>query len=163
MHFLKQERGAGIVEVLLGIALTATITSALVALVYSAGQGADKNNSQLTVFRELERAAMFVGDDVSMTRFTDLVDGAAAVNTVTLQWTDYYGGNAVGHQSTYALSGGNLTRTYDGAVSTVAKAVTAVGFSLSGRVLTFTITVADTEGPAQFSLAQTYKFYLTPT
>ena len=159
---VKDEQGAGIVEVLLGILLTATITSALVSLVFTAGKGVDANNSKLTVFRELERAAGFVGDDVSMTTFTNLVDGAAAVDPVTLQWTDYYGGAAVGHQSTYALSGGNLTRTYDGVASTVAKAVTSAGFSLSGRVLTFTLTGADTEGAAQFSQDQTYRFYMTP-
>ncbi len=163
MHVLKDERGAGILEVLLGIALTATITSALVSLVFTAGKGGDANNSKLPVFRELERAAGSVGDDVSMAKFTNLVDGAPAVNTMTLQWTDYYGGNAVGHQSTYARSGGNLTRTYDGVASTVAKAVTSAGFSLSGRVVTFTLTVADTEGSAQFSQPQTYRFYLTPT
>lgn len=162
MHFLREEEGLGLVETLLGIVLTVTLVGALVAMVYTAGKGVDTNNSKITAFREIENAAGFMGGDVAMAKYTDLVDGAGAVSTVTLEWTDYYNSTSVGHKSVYALSSGKLQRTYDGVVSNPAKNVTAVGFSKSGSLITVTLTVSATEGSTQFSTSKTYKFYMRP-
>ena len=75
-----------------------------------------------------------------MAESSDLVDGAAAVDRVTLTWTEWFQLANVPHESTYWLSGSELKRDFDGTVSTVARNISGVGFSQADRVITLVIT-----------------------
>ena len=102
----------------------------------------------------------FISDDARNARYTSLTSGAAAVSTLTLEWTDYYSGALTSHKASYALSGTNLQRTYDGVTTTIGKGISAIQFSVSGSTLTVAITDASTEGSVQFSQSKTFRLRL---
>ena len=73
---------------------------------------------------------------------------AAPSSTVTLIRSDSDGASVVTHVITYAVSGGELTRTYDGATTTIARDIVSgsVGFSLCANELTFDLTMNADQG-----------------
>ena len=99
----------------------------------------------------------------------DLVDAAPAVSCaalspapcVTLDWTDEYGGAGTSHSASYALAGRVLSRTYDGATHAVARNVDEAEFSLSGSLITVTVTSTDSDLQS-ISRQFTHYFHLRP-
>lgn len=103
-------------------------------------------------------ASVFAGDAMNA-ETTDLVDGALPVASVTFTWTDVQG---VGHTVTYQQVGDVLRRDFDGQQMTVARRVVSVGFSLSGRMLTFDLEVEAAQGATEGMSLQTYLRWLQP-
>ena len=104
--------------------------------------------------KELRHADSRFAGDALYTEATSLVDGAAAVNTVNLTWTDTGG---VSHTAVYSVTGDNrLVRDLGGMQSTLARDVVQTGFSLNGRLLTFDLEVEADQGTTKTSSLQTY-------
>lgn len=104
--------------------------------------------------KDLRHAGSRFAGDALYTETTDLVDGAAAVGTVSLTWTD---AGAVTHTAAYSVSGDNrLVRDLDGAQSTLARGVVQAAFSLSGKVLSFNLEIEADRGTTKTSNLQTY-------
>lgn len=103
--------------------------------------------------RELRHAESWIARDAFNTMTTDLVADDPSVDTMTLQWTD---SSETLHTVVYGLSGAFLERTEGSEVTQVARAVTAVGFSLSGQTLTFDLTVEAESGGTESTSLVTY-------
>ena len=75
----------------------------------------------------------------------------APFSTVTLIKSDVDGANVITHVITYAVSGDELNRTYDGATNTIVRdgILGSVGFSLCDNVLTFDLAVNADRGSTE--------------
>ena len=108
----------------------------------------------VTAVKELRHAGSRFAGDVLFTETTNLVDGAAAVDTVNLTWTD---AGSVAHTAVYSVSGDNrLIRDLDGTQYTLARGVVQVAFSLNGKLLTFVLEIQADQGTTKTSNLQTY-------
>jgi type II secretory pathway pseudopilin PulG len=103
--------------------------------------------------RDVRHAGSWFSGDALFADATSLVDGAAAVDNLTLNWTD---GLGVVHTSVYAISGSNLTRTTDGVENILSDRVVSADFSLSGKTLTLQIEVVADRGGTESSTLQAY-------
>lgn len=108
---------------------------------------------QSLAVRELRSAESWFAGDALNASGTTLTGGATPASSVTLTWTD---GLGVNHSAGYALSNGDLLRTFDGVPFAVAHRVQSTAFSLSGKTLTFQVGVRAEYGSTQSSTLQTY-------
>ncbi|MBM3939995.1 MAG: hypothetical protein FJ318_03695 [SAR202 cluster bacterium] len=86
---------------------------------------------------ELRRGLGWIAIDVHQAREAT----APTCETLTLTWKDYFADAGVDHTVTYALSGDNLVRTYDGTPTVVAHRVESVCFTVGGRAVTADVEV----------------------
>ena len=158
---MKDERGVGIIEVLLGLVVGSVMISALAMPIYKVVNSTDRNNSLISVLLQIDSAIRYLAGDGKMADYSDLSDGAAPVNHARLDWTDYYAGGDIGHVSSYQLVGTQLQRTYDAATNTIAKNISSAQFSRSGRVITVVLT-AEVTSPITQQQTLTYRIYMRP-
>ncbi len=97
-----------------------------------------------------------------MAESTDLVEGADLVNQLTLNWIERYDFANIPHSSSYYLEGTQLQRDYDGTVSTVARNISKIEFSQTGRLLTVSISCTPQWWDPQRTVQKTYRIYLRP-
>jgi len=161
-RLLVGQRGFTLVEVLVALGIMSVIGSVLVGSLYQMSNFTSRGNAQLAVGGDIRSSTQWLAKDMQMTKTTDLVDGAPAVSSLTLNWSDEFGGASTAHSAGYALVGTELRRTYDGATHTVARNVTAVDFSLQGKLITVTLTSTDDKW-ADISKQFTHHFYLRPS
>lgn len=103
--------------------------------------------------RELRHAGSWFASDALNAATTSLVDGAPPANVVALAWT---GTSGASHAATYSVSEGNLLRSFDGVLAVLVQGVVSASFSLSGKVLTFDLTVAAEQGGTASMSLKTY-------
>lgn len=103
--------------------------------------------------KDLRHSGSWLARDVLNAETTNLVDGNPPVNTVTVNWTD---SASVSHTAIYSLSGTTLMRNFDGVQNVLADRVVSVGFSLSSKVLTFSLEVQSSRGGTETINLQTY-------
>jgi hypothetical protein len=120
----------GLTAILLSVGLSQMITISGKA---SAGFQAqsDTRNALVWLVRDLQNA-----------QNTDLVDGAPAVGSATLSWTDRAGASPAPHAVSYSLLNRELLRIHNGTSMAVGRKVEAVSFSRSGSMLTVSLTAA---------------------
>ena len=142
-RFARNTSGFTLLEVMvaitiltLGIGLVGTSTFQVVA-------GSQIWRDDVTATKDLRHAGSWLAGDVLNAKATDLIDGAAAVNSLVVTGFN-------GDEITYNLSGNNLVRTLDdGSIITsnvVAKNVVSTSFALSVNVITFTLEVQAQRG-----------------
>ena len=127
----------------------------LTALVSASIRIPARDSANLGANHTIQSGASSLSKDLQMAASTDLVHAAPPVSSATLSWTDEYNSTGTYHSSTYSLSGTDLRRDYDGAVTTVARNISAIDFSINSKV----VTVAITSGGKQL----TYTFALRPS
>ena len=136
------EKGFALVELLVStgiMALTAPLLGAgIYATVFIAGSASD----DMKAVADVRAPVQWLSQDLHMAATTTLVDGAAASSSATFSWTDKFNGGSVPHSVAYALSDGQLLRTYDGLVTPIGRRVSAVAFSRIGSLITVTVTSA---------------------
>jgi hypothetical protein len=150
----RGEAGVGLVELLVGLAVSGTVLTvlglALVATIRSTATGADQQQAT----QQLRDGLFWVNQDTQ-----SAVASLATVTAggVTLQWTDYSTGDV--YTSSYAVNGTDLERTLtvNGTPTTrvVARDVEPGGFTpvLGTGFITYTLTVAN--GASTQSRAET--------
>ena len=74
-----------------------------------------------------------------MAASTDLMEEADPVDHLTLTWIERYDFVNIPHSSSYSLEGTQLRRDYDGIVTIVARNISKIEFSQTGRLLTVSI------------------------
>lgn len=159
--------GFTLLEVLASMVIGGALLGALVPAIFEITRVTSLNTTSITAAVQVESAARWLAKDGQGAQNTNLVDGAPAVNTVTLSWTDYTSwgtsfanpGQFTTHSITYSLSGTNLRRSLDGNTRTVASDVTSILFSRSGRVMTIAVTAAP-PGLLPFAHQRTYNVTL---
>lgn len=158
MMNLSDQRGVTLVELLAATAISALIVTTLGTALHQFIRTSERGNDELRALHDVQNAGFRLALDGERAEATNLVDGALPVESMTLSWTS--GGEA--HTSTYSLSGTELKRDHNGTIITVARHVSAVEFSIAGRVLTVTMT-STPEGRWGVSEQATYKIWLRPT
>ena len=76
-----------------------------------------------------------------MAQAIDLADGASGTS-MTLTWTDLFGGVSIGHTASYSLVGTDLKLYLDGGEITVARNVSSLTFSRCKSRLSLDMTVS---------------------
>lgn len=147
MKTQRGERGAGIVELLISLAIAGTILSTLgmtlVAIIKDSAVGRDQQSAT----HQLRDGFFWLNQD---TQSAVVTQSTIAANDALLQWTDYSTGST--YSSRYQQAGTDLERTLtvNGAPTTrvVARNLTVGGFtaSLSGASVTYTLTVQNGSG-----------------
>ena len=149
MRRLKSQRGFTLVEVLVALGIMSAIGSVLVGTLHQMTNFTSRSNAQVSVSADLRNAFHWMAEDMKMANTTDLVDGAPAVSTITLNWTNQCEGASTPHSANYCLVGTELRRTSDGSACnvgtthTVARNVASVEFSLASKLVTVALTSTD--------------------
>ena len=108
----RDERGMGLVELLIGLAITGTILSTvgmtLVAVIKDTATGRDQQKAT----HQLRDAFFWLNQD---TQSAVATQSTIAANSASLAWTDYSTGTA--YSSSISVSGTDLVRTYTAAGS----------------------------------------------
>ncbi|MBI4310806.1 MAG: prepilin-type N-terminal cleavage/methylation domain-containing protein [Chloroflexi bacterium] len=134
---LKRRAGAGgftLVEMLVVVGILAVMLPMSAQSMYQALSVRREWQDTVLAVREARSAESWFAGDALNAQTTTLVDGAPAVASMTIGWTD---NNGTPHSVSYQVAGGEMVRTHDGTEMVVARDVASVGFALSGRVLTF--------------------------
>jgi|GEM_PF-895456 len=166
-RLLRGRRGFTMAEVLVAVGIITIIGSGLTRSVHQMQTNTSRGFAQLTAEADLRTSMQRLARDFRMTRTTNLVDGGPAVSCasaspascVVLSWTDEYQEAAVSHSASYALTGTEVRRTYDGATHVVARNVGEMTVSLQGRLVTVTVT-SDSAVWGDISRQFTHYFYL---
>ena len=140
------------------MAVGGIVMAGIVLTIFQVSWGSVRTNDQVVALTDVNYATLWLKKDFQMAQSTSLTDGAPPQSSVTLSWTDFTGWateETRDHSSTYALSGTELRRTYDGTVRVVGRHITSIGFTQNGRVVTIVIT--DT-GPGVSQRVETLKF-----
>jgi prepilin-type N-terminal cleavage/methylation domain-containing protein len=147
MHIQNEKvRQAGftLLEVLVMLAVGGVLIVGALAGTQQVMLGTNRNNNQVVALTDAHQAALVIKKDLLRTQNTDLVDGDPVPrNSANLTWIDYTyfeTGNWTAHSSSYALTGTELQRNYDGADAIIGRNITYVGFTQSGRTINVTIT-----------------------
>ena len=145
---MKKQAGITMVELIVAIAVTGIIVTFLGTAIYQIITVSEYGNSRLIALHELQNAAYWLNTDgqgaVNATGGSQLVLTLSDNSTVT-----------------YSLVGTDLLRSSGGLPMTLARNISVVSFSVSGRVITMNLTSAPV---ARDDVSQngTYMVYLRP-
>ena len=154
-----RQKGATLLELLAGMAITAMILTGVVGLIFHEFRGTATAKSQVTAAHEIGNASRWISQDVMMAESTNLVEEAEAVSHVTLTWIERRDFANIPHSSSYYLEGTELFRNYDGTVTTVARDISKVAFSQTGRLITMSISCTPRWWKSA-TVEKTYRIYL---
>jgi len=157
------ERGTTLLELMLGLAVTGMIVCGVVGLIFQEYSGTANAKTRITAAHEIGNAVRVLSEDAAMTANTDLVEGAQPRDYVTLNWIQRQDFVDLPHSCSYWLDGSELRRNYDGTVTTVARNISSVKFSQTGRLLTVSICCTPQWWILDDAIEKTYRVYLRPT
>lgn len=161
------QKGFTLIEVLVVVAILGMLAPVLSMSIIQVIRGTERNNAKIIALADIEHAASFINQDLNMAQTTDLVNGAPPIDlvdggNVTLNWTDYYDGQATEHQSLYYVSDTKLKRDYDDGlvVTNIALYISKAEFFIddAGELVTFTLT-SSPENVSERSETRTYRIY----
>lgn len=161
MNGQTRQKGVTLLELMLGMAITAMIVSGIVALIFQEYSGTAMAKTSVTVAHEIRNAARWISQDGMMAESTDLVEGAQPADNLTLTWIEQHDFANIPHSSSYYLEGTELRRNYDGSVTTVARDISKVAFSQTGRLITMSISCTP-QWWNSTTVEKTYRVYLRP-
>ena len=157
------QRGMVLLEMVSALTITALLLGGAFALIFHEYNGTDLTKNTVTVANEVGNAARRISQDGMMAENTNLIDGAAPVNQLTLTWTEQYDFAYIPHSSSYSLSGTELRRNYDGIESILARDISKIEFSQTGQLLTVSICCTPHSLVSERTVQKTYRIYLRPT
>ena len=154
-------RGFSLVELLVALALSATIVGAASAVLRQLSLGYASNRSQLTAFRQVQNAGYWVSRDVFMAQ--QVQPGPGAGFPLTLAWTEWDG---TSYQVVYTLEPldglGRLVRTqrvgFEAPVTTsVAQYLDPAGTTVTWEPAAQKVTLQVTARVGERSQTRTYE------
>ncbi|MFC1994506.1 hypothetical protein ACFLVI_04490 [Chloroflexota bacterium] len=137
-HQINQ-KGATLLEILAAMAVMVLIVNAAAMLIHVEINGTATAKTKVTTSYEIGNATRYITEDVTMAEVTNLVDGAQPIDFLDITWTDRYDLLNLAHSSGYFLVGTELCRNYDGNVTVVARDISGIEFSRTGRIITVSI------------------------
>jgi len=145
---MNKQAGMTMVELIVAIAVTGVIVTFLGTAIYQILTVSEYGDNRLIALHELQNAAYWLN-----------VDGQGAVNaTGGSQLALTLSDNST---VTYALTGTSLLRSSGGQQMTLARNISAVSFTINGRVITMNLTSAPV-AREDVSQTGTYMVYLRP-
>ena len=146
------QRGIALAEVLIATAITGLLAGVVSTSIYQFVTITEHSSHKMTALHEVQNAAYWVALD------GQAASAAVGGNQLSLTLPD-------GSSITYVLAGAGpryeLQRTAGASTITVARNITAVDFSLNGRLVTMTIT-SSPESRWDITEERMYKVYLRP-
>ncbi len=152
-----RQKGFTLVEILVVMGVGSVILIGALLSIQQVLVGTGRSNSQVIAATDVNQAALRIKKDLIMAQNTDLTDNVTQSGSVLLGWTDYTG-NSTGHSISYALSGIELQRDYDGTVSIAGRKITSISFTQDGRVVNVVITATSSGVPPR-SKTLTFNVY----
>lgn len=143
---MNKENGYTLVELLVTIAITGIIFVVVGTVMFQLSTVSGYGNDKLTVSHDLQNAAYWFNLDGQM--------ALSAAGSSSLTWT------LPGSQTiTYALSGTNLQRNNGTSTLTLSQNISALSFSVQGRLVSMNITSSISERTA-VSEQNVYNVYI---
>jgi prepilin-type N-terminal cleavage/methylation domain-containing protein len=137
---IANQKGSTLIELLVVVAIAGMLAFSLISFIVQTTKGAGIITDQITSTQQVQNAARSISRDVKLAANTNLGNGTPSVDNLTMQWTDEYQGTNQEHIIQYYVSGGELKRSYDGLVMTVARYISNMEFSRNSSVITVDIT-----------------------
>ena len=153
------QKGMTLIELMVSLAITGMVVSAALGLIFHEFRGTAIAKTYVTAAHEIGNAARWISQDGMMAESSGLVEGAHPADYLNLTWIERYDFANIPHSSSYYLEGTQLRRDYDGTVTTVARDISKIEFSQTGRLLTLSISCT----PRWWNSAtveKTYRIYL---
>lgn len=139
-----KQKGYTLIELLVVIAITGVIVTVVGSSIVLIMRGGPQITEKSTAMADIDSVAHWLTRDLILAQTTSLTDGAPPVSSMTMSWSDLtaWAGDegSVEHSASYALSGTELLRDYDGEETIVGRHITNVGFSIEGKMFTVTLT-----------------------
>ena len=151
----NNQKGFTLIEVLIAVGITTLVVTSMSGIIFQLLRVTEKGTETLTAIRELENSNIWISRDIQRAETCDLIDGGVPVQSMTISWNEA----SVLHSATYALSGTDLQRDHGGEVTTLARNISSVAFSMSSNLVTTTI-VSSPESRWDTSRTVTSKMYL---
>jgi prepilin-type N-terminal cleavage/methylation domain-containing protein len=145
---MNKQAGMTMVELIVAVAITGIIIVFLGTAIYQIITVSEYGNNRLTALHEVQNAGYWLN-----------VDGQGAISAtgggqLALTLSD-------NSTVTYTLSGTNMLRSTNGQTMTVARNISSISFSVTGRVITVSLTSAPVSRDS-VSQNATYMVYLRP-
>jgi type II secretory pathway component PulJ len=145
---MKGQSGMTLVDLIIAVAITGIIVVFMGVAVFQIVKVSAYGNDELTALHEMQNAAYWLNNDGQGAKAA--TGGSQLVLTLTDNST-----------ITYSLTTTNLRRNANGQQMTLAKNISSVTFSVSGKLVTMYITSTPT-GASGVSENGTYMVYLRP-
>ncbi len=172
-----KQRGFTLIEILVAMALGGLVIGTAAPAIFQVVRGSARSNGMAVALSDIDNAAHWLTRDVGQAlpntpenpNNITLIDGAQPVSHMTFSWmaltTCAAQVGSVSHSITYTQTGTELVRVYDAGmpdeqVSVVGNHLTNVGFSISGRLVTVTLTSSSTSFTPRVTETMTYLIYL---
>ncbi len=124
-----------LVETLLAAGIGALLVGVLTSAVFQFVIATEQGNSRFTTLHDVQNAGYWISVDGQEAQSVDLVEGMPA-KEMTLSWSS----RGQDHEVRYYLVGSELKREHDDTTTTVARHISVVKFSVSGRVIQASLT-----------------------
>ena len=148
----QSQRGTTLVELVIAVGILVLAVGTVGRTVFSVLSIDRTWRDDVVATRVTRQAMTWLSRDAINASSTSLADGAPAATTLTLTWADT---TAAPHSASYQVSAGVLTRTLDGGNTiTLARGVSAVAFSRSGKKVTASLTVLAANGQVKSTTVQ---------
>ena len=160
IHKLASQKGMTLLEMLVAMAISLLVMCGAVALILQEYKGTDIAKTTVTAAHEIRNAIQWISQDIMTAEVTDLSDVGGTLDSVAISWTDRTDFTDIPHSISYQLTNDSLQRNYDGILTTVARNISNVEFSQSGRLVTVTIECTPRQWNPEQTVKQTYQIYL---
>jgi prepilin-type N-terminal cleavage/methylation domain-containing protein len=159
MKWLRNQKGMTLLEVTVGIAIAGLIGVCVLGLIVHEIKSTAATRACVTAAVEIDNAARWVSQDGMMAEVTNLTESAQPVDSLSLTWVERQEFIDVPHTCSYSLAGGELRRDYDGIVTTVARHISDIKFSQTGKMITVSITCTPPWVGQSRIVERTYRIY----
>ena len=163
MKKLAGQKGMALLEMMAAMAITTLVMGGAFSLIYQQIGGTDIAKTTVTAAHEITNAARRISQDGMMAENTDLSEGSPPVSYVTLSWIERHDFANIPHSCSYFLYGDELRRDYDDAETTVARHISKIKFSQSGRIITVSISCTPRWWVPEQTVEKSFRVYLRPT
>lgn len=179
------QKGFTLIEIVVVMGLLGAIMVVFLPTIRQVVLTTREDRTEFTALTQVESAARWLGRDIPAGYSTDLVNGAAPVNTMSVHWTDWSqtsnydvynpsGVTPVGQKVAYSSSGTDLVRQYSTcsnwdtttqtcsvswvlvSAKTVAMEITTAEFSVTDKLVQYTL-ASFPEGSAFRGETRTYQ------
>ncbi|MFC1931769.1 type II secretion system protein J [Chloroflexota bacterium] len=142
-----RQRGFTLIELLLALAVGSVVLLSAVYIVHQLLTSTARNNSQVVVLDEVNRAALQLKKDLQS---RDSANISGDSNVIKLDWinnTAFEEGGPEAHSVTYSLSDNNLLRTSDNTTSIVARHIESISYNGSEGYVDVVVTATSSTFP----------------